>query len=214
MKEVVVGRSGDQWFKIDNNLHNTVHNRHAKITVRDDGTWWIEDLKGAGSNGTFVKEPGEETWRPVMSERISPTTLVRLSSFHSYIFMAHRVIQEPEDYSYELKVMLKLWKKYNDETAAVEAHIAKRKKLNTALTVGGLGVVVGTSVWGGIVGGLAGAGGIGSILMYSRMLLAPDSKKINELKLARQKHVVCPKCGRTMSDNDVNNLFCSICKCQ
>lgn len=216
MKEITVGRNGDQWFKIDNAVHDTVHNEHVRITVNDDGSWWLEDLKGARTNGTFIRDLDSEEWHPVQKCRITPTTMIRLSSYHSYTFMAHRVVQEPGSYTFELKAMLKLWHRLSADITAEEMRIAKRKKLLTGLMVGGAAVGIGGGALAGALAGagIGGIGGLGSVFLYGRMLMAPDMQKLTNLKLKRQKLVTCPGCGRPMSENDVENLMCSICKCR
>ena len=44
------------------------------------------------------------------------------------------------------------------------------------------------------------------------LLLPNGNVRIKRLKEQRLKTIVCPGCGRPLSDFDVNNMKCSICK--
>ena len=51
MKEFIIGKEGDQKFKISEK-RNKVSRKHCKITIDDNGQWYVDDLDS--TNGTYI----------------------------------------------------------------------------------------------------------------------------------------------------------------
>lgn len=72
---VTIGTEGTQSFAI---TQACVSRRHARITVGDDGTWTLEDLRS--TNGTYVRDEADGTLRRVGTAAITPLTFIVLGT--------------------------------------------------------------------------------------------------------------------------------------
>lgn len=208
MEEYIIGRSGNQAFKIPDDKDG-VSNRHALLTITDDGRWILEDLKGMDGNGTYVLQDNGE-WKRILKCPITPHTKIRLARFHSFTFMAYRVkADNPMDFSYEFSRLRQQWKYYSDLIAKEEKRIKKRKLTVNGIAVTGIlsGVIL--SMIEPIVGIGMGVFSGGSMVM--RMIFAPDNEKLNKLYKTRQQNAKCPNCGRPLSETDISDMSCSAC---
>lgn len=209
----IIGRNGNQPFKITS---ESVHGEHARITITEQGGWILEDLKGGNSNGTYIQgEDGE--FHKVYRVNITPDTVIRLANggHRSYTFMAHRVLAVENDFSYEFKILRKMYKKQLAQEKKQEAlnvrngWIAKCSTLVPYLFC----PVVETCM----------EVKIDVNIRYALIMVSPiiaglffrnDNAKLKKIKERRLKIFVCPKCGRPLSEFDINNMQCSICKAE
>ena len=207
----VIGRTGNQPFKI---ASESVHGEHAKITITEHGKWILEDLKGENGNGTYIQDEYGEFHR-VYRVSITPDTIIRLANggHRSYTFMAHRVLASENDFSYEFKVLSRMYKKLQEQEKINESMNVRNRwieRFSTFITLVSCCIIekITNSDW------------IGNLKMPLMMfaptlagLLLPNGNvRIKRLKEQRLKTIVCPGCGRPLSDFDVNNMKCSICK--
>lgn len=210
-----IGRNGNQPFDIPATL-TRVHGEHARIDIDDDGTWRIKDLKKLREgNGVYVRnEDGD--FKRVTSGVIKPTDMVRLGPQgpHSYTFMAHRVLNNPEspnDFSYEFRYMRHLHGKLKTAEEEREAINLKHSKISKWAPLAGFALsmlIPGSST-------LAMMGIRLAILapgLVVGQLFFKDPQKLKAIRQKRQKLVVCPNCGRPLSDYDISNLRCSACR--
>ena len=94
MKEIILGREGNQPFKIDKEI-NGVSRQHAKITINDSNVWYLEDLDS--SNGTFIRDENNGDAIPVKGKiAITPMAFVFLGpdSSKGCCFYAKQVLKE------------------------------------------------------------------------------------------------------------------------
>lgn len=208
MKVYTIGRSGDQAFKIPDEKDG-VSNRHASLTIGPDGKWILEDLKGMAGNGTFIKDDNGE-WKPILKCIITPNTQIRLGKFHSFTFMAHRVVSDdPNDLSYEFSIIRKQWKYYSRLISQEQQKLKKRKQTVNIIAISGIVLGVVLSMFQAAIG--LSLSGVSGAAMIARMVFAPDSARLNEIMKTRQQMAVCPNCGKHLSEHDVNDMSCSIC---
>lgn len=215
-REFIIGRAGTQPFAIAETCQGVSH-RHAKLTISDNGEWWIENLTGANGNGVFIKT-APNTFERVEKRRITEDTIIRLGegSHLSYTFMAHRVIEKPGVYAYEFITLRKNFKQY--KAAIEQLEIANKKRMKTANTIMiifsviSVAIVITSMALGH---GLAGCSPMiftGLVASLSRTIFGPKTEDIKRLMALRQSEFVCPVCGMPMNDFAIKNLKCLACK--
>lgn len=214
-KEIIIGRSGTQPFKIPEE-YTCVHGEHARITISDNGQWFIEDLKGEKGQGTYVKDENGY-FRRVYKKQILETDIIRLGrqGYGCFTFMAHRVTAVPGDYSFEFRQMRRWLRELKDREEEQE------KKNFRNGWIGRCSGIVAVLVC--LVVGSALDMDSEMQLNLNRVLvpLAPiavglafgnDMNRLRAVRLLRTRKIVCPHCGRPLSDFDVENQQCSSCK--
>ena len=107
MKEFIIGKEGEQKFKISEK-RNKVSRKHCKITIDDNGQWYVDDLDS--TNGTYIiNEEGE-----IVQVRHYPITeftriILADQTPFGFSFIAHHVLEEdPFNYRKEFIHLLKL----------------------------------------------------------------------------------------------------------
>lgn len=206
MKKIItIGRNGDQNFPITS---NAVSNQHARITIEDE-KWILEDLDS--TNGTFVRNDQTGDFERIACKHISEDTVIRLGCngrFNEVVFMAHHVTEEdPNDYSWEMSQVINSYKK-NIKT--VQDIIYKKNDRREILS---------------IVFGLVGFGLsclVSNIWLVRLCTMLPPmlitflfmgtAKKMRKLQELRNKIIVCPKCNRQLSDQELHDHCCSKCQ--
>lgn len=215
MQTFTIGRSGDQPFDIAQTL-TKVHGEHARIDIDDNGKWRISDLKTPREGtGVYVRD-AEGDYKRVRSCEIQPTDFIRLGPQgpHSYTFMAHRVLnskEAPNSFAYELRYMKHLHGKLKAQEDEREALNLKHSKIAKWAPLAGFALsflIPGGSQVGMIAIRLA----IMAPGLVVGQLFFKDPQKLKAIRQLRQKLVVCPNCGRPLSDYDVANLRCSACR--
>lgn len=213
MKEFIIGRTGNQPFKI---VAKGVSSEHARITIDDSGLWMLEDLRGTAGNGTYIRDDNGN-FTQVLKTPITEQTIIRLASFsdfghNSFTFMAHHVlVTDPNDYSYELNCVYQLREKLKLQESAIDESIIKSRYYSIIAPIAGFFISC--------------VPPFNSSMMTVRlaMVIPPViisirnfklQGKMKELMKIRKSTIVCPKCGVSMSDYDVDNRQCSRCKAQ
>lgn len=125
--EYIIGRSANSPVKVPVEKAG-VSGTHAKITIRENGTWEIEDLNSA--NGTFLKDK-DGIFQRVFKKVISENSIIRLGQegHDSFIFMAHRVIATDQSYVYEFKQLKKQLNAIIEEEAILERKNQRNMKI-------------------------------------------------------------------------------------
>ena len=213
MKEFIIGRNGNQPFKIE---ARAVSAEHARITIDDYGQWMLEDLRGTSGNGTFIRDDNGN-FIQIVKAHITENTIIRLASVsevghNSFTFMAHHVlVTDPNDYSYELNYVYQLLEKLRQQESAVDETILKYRYYAIIAPIAGFVVSCIPPF------------NISMMTVRLAMVIPPVlvsllsfklQSKPKQLQKLRKATIVCPKCGRPMSDFDVDNRHCSACKAQ
>lgn len=211
MKEFIIGRNGNQPFKIE---AEGVSSEHARITIDDNGQWILEDLHS--SNGTFVRDDKGNFTR-IVKVHITEQTIISLAhvstiGHKSFTFMAHHVLEKnPDNYSYEFNLIYSKAEKLRQEEEEVNKKMFRYRYLSIVAPLVGYGIsylppfkndfnLIRMSM----------------LLppMLVNLLLTSVMSKPRELLKLRKATINCPKCGKPLSDYDVDNRQCSICKAQ
>lgn len=203
-----IGKKGNQPFKI---TADGVSGEHARITI-DNGQWYIEDLDS--TNGTFLKDSNGEFVR-IYKKQIFENSIIRLAKggHHSHTFTAHRLLAPENDYSYEFLELRKTMARQLEEEK-------KQEQINTrngwiAKCAGVAAILLCT-----LIGAIPGVT-VDPNIRYVVIAFAPiivgllfrnDAARLKAVKNRRRNLIVCPKCGRPISDFDVDNMQCSVCK--
>ena len=107
MKEFIIGKEGDQKFKISEK-RNKVSRKHCKITIDDNGQWYVDDLDS--TNGTYIIDENGEMVQ-VSHYPITEFTRIILADQtpFGYSFIAHHVLEEdPLNYRKEFIHLLNI----------------------------------------------------------------------------------------------------------
>lgn len=202
----IIGRGGNQPFPI---TADSVHTEHARLTVNENGLWTLEDLKGPGGNGTYILADDGE-WKRVFRYEVRPETVIRLSSGgrHSYTFMAHRVLQPANDFSWEFERVLDNYRRLQEEEEKLESQMHRMKVL--PMIVCAICLIIAFLVTD--INTVRIVMGSQTIIIGLISYFFGANEKIKRLRKKRLQTVVCPNCRRPLSQFDVENRQCSICK--
>ena len=215
-KEYIIGRCPETAVQIPEG-RNGVSSKHVKITVHDDGEWEVEDLNSA--NGTFVKDRNGNFQR-VYRKKITEKTVLRLGQQgpDSFVFMAHRVVAEPNNYAYEFKHLQKLLARQRDEEEALERKNSRNMNIVKLGAPAAMVLCMGLDM---VVPALKDNPSLNLMVSRGAMCLAPfvvgmffgiDRKGAKMVKQRRLKVLTCPCCNHPVSDYDIENLQCSRCR--
>lgn len=202
---IIIGKEGTQPFKITG---DSVSRHHARLTIEGDGRLLLEDLKS--TNGTYVRDAMGE-FRRISRAYVERDTVVRfgLAGVHSYTcWVNHLLVSDPSDYSYEFRKIMRL---YESEVRERQEQLWKRND---------------SREWACIAAPLVGLClsfafsdnplmirmSITIPTMAVSLLFMGFSRRMRELSRYRQNFVVCPCCGRPLSDHDLEQQQCSFCK--
>lgn len=209
--EIIIGRSSISPINVPDD-RVAVSGKHAKITVSDNGDWEIEDLDSV--NGTFVRNDNFE-FEKVYTRKIHESDIIRLGNdgANSFIFCAHRALHPNDNYAYEFRLLQHLLKQSREDEAK------KEKKANWASWVISIGAF---AVWGltEIIDKILNIDpdpnkrmiimmGVPPLL---KIMLGGFTKGAKSVKKTREKFMLCPKCGKRISEFDVEQGQCSKCK--
>jgi hypothetical protein len=211
MKEYIIGRCAASQIKIPADSE-AVSSQHAKITIDDNGCWMLSDLHS--TNGTFMRDDNGEFQR-VFTKQILESDVIRLGNggANSFIFMAHRVIAPDDTYLYEFKQLRLLLRRQRERESKQEHKI----ELNGWISKTS-GLVIVFLCWLiGMVNGI----NVDPNFRYLLIAFAPiivglifngDRKKLIALRKKREHILICPRCGRPISEFDIEQGQCSRCK--
>jgi hypothetical protein len=204
MKEIILGREGNQSFKIS---QPGVSKEHARLTI-DGDVWMLEDLNS--SNGTFIlDDKGEMT--QVAKLQIQPQTLICLGadnangcSFYAR-YAADGNYPALFDYLEERDTSFR-----KEEEKAEEMPQTVRKVVGT---ISALALVLSFCVTGNLAMMLL---RVGTLASAASSFLYNPAKKKKELKAIRGSIFRCPNpaCSHVLSAKEIHNRRCSKCKTQ
>lgn len=202
---IIVGKEGNQPFPIKN---AGVSRQHARITV-EGGRWTLEDLDS--TNGTFVRD-ADGSYIRVSRIGIEEDTVVRLGdeSSNGYSFMAHHVLEEnPENYAYEFS-RLREWR---------DAFRQERERCQSANRTKALVQIVFSMVVLGVTFIPAIDSKIQMMILRVGLLVPPlynffvsGKNRMQKIYDRQQAVLVCPRCGRPLTDFEINKEICMACK--
>lgn len=209
--EIIIGRSSASPIKVPDD-RVAVSGKHVKITVSDNGDWKLEDLQSA--NGTFIRNESGEFDR-VYKKDISEFDVIRMGNdgANSFVFTARRAMFPNDSYRKEFKHL----KKVLDTCKAEEARKEKRIEINGWISkLSGAAVMIVCAILASIKGI-----DIDPNLRIGLVALAPiavgfifngDKKSLKAIKKKKDKFMLCPNCGKRISEFDVEQGQCSKCK--
>ena len=209
--EVIIGRSSSSPLKIPEDKV-AVSGKHIKITVSEHGDWKLEDLQS--SNGTFIRNENFE-FEKVYTRQIHESDIIRLGNdgANSFVFCARRALYPNDTYAYEFKQLQRLLKQSREDEAE------KEKKANWAgwiISVGAFAVWGLTEIIGKILNIDSDPNKRMIIMMgvppLLKIMLGNFTKGTKMVKKTRDKFMLCPKCGKRISEFDVEQGQCSKCK--
>lgn len=204
-EEIIIGREGNQRFKIEN---DGVSARHARLIVEGDGRLVLEDL--GSRNGTYVKNQ-DGNYDRISRAVVTETDIVRLGSggMHSITFWVHHLlVSNPSDYSFEFRHIIN---QYNEEYKPQLAALFRKSDMRDWCSIGAPIVGLGLSFLFS-----------NNPLMIRMSITLPSlavgvfflgfAKKMRTLNSGRIHNIVCPRCGRPLSDYDIEQQQCSACR--
>lgn len=196
-KEYIIGREGDQKFKIDDEKFSAVSRHHARLTVDDStGEWRLCD--NGSTNGTFIVD-SQGGLQPVTNETIiTPTTRISLGGkrYNALTIVAHTVVDGGTSFAPdfdELERKLADWKTRKKKNKNIFKWC---RILSSFLPIACLVVLDNEARFYGV-----------SVASLFNAVLASvnDSTSLDE---ERSRTIVCPKCGRALTDKDVERHSC------
>lgn len=214
MKEIIIGRDGNQPFKISDK-RICVSSNHASITIDDFGRWMLKDLGSA--NGTFVRNDSTGDLIPVdgAGTSISELTFIVLAADNSTgcSFYARQILSSSDYYS-EHQYMLQKKVEFDQQ----EENAGKQPKtirkvifwLMAVFTV--LTFIPAIEKMGGEqlfrLYRFLSIGSMGTTAFYD-----VQAKK-EKIKKLRSKFNQCPnpECDHKLSKDEIENLKCKKCK--
>ena len=210
MKEVIIGKSGDQPFAIKNDC---VSRRHARITIDAQGQWTLEDL--GSSNGTFVQDENGE-FMQVKKVAIGEFTRIALGATTAagYYFYAHHILEENGSYEAEMRHVIKTYQRLVDEKKELEEKNKTQATIIRILPplVSALVMIIVFVFVPQYRMYIAVSGVIATSL--ATMLGMYQAKNTEAMKAIAEKQarlIRCPKCNRQLTPSDVQSEQCPKC---
>lgn len=211
-----IGRRGNQNFPIKG--REKVSDLHARITIDNDGVWTLEDLDSV--NGTYIVNARGDMVQ-IRKKRITEFTRVVLADTTAMgfsFFPHHLTVEDPKDYRAEFRHIIRRYHEMKAERAALEESI-KLRRVRTSL----LPVVVSCVTGIGLRTAFHDSPnitfliiGIMSAVTASLNVLVTwynnKDQSMKEFNTRLQRTVMCPHCGRLLSDYDLTNQICPFCK--
>lgn len=199
IEEYIIGREGNQKFKIDDEKFNAVSRRHARLTINQSTNEWR--LRDEGStNGTFIVD-NQGNLIPVKEEiTITPTTHISLGGarYNALTFVAHIIVDGDNSFGPDFDEL-------EHRLSELKLRIEKKKKLLwfRRIALSFLPVVFllipGVDMMGRIVG-------VTVASVFNAIMSGFDNA--TKLTEERQRTIICPKCHRALTDKDVERHCC------
>lgn len=212
MKTIILGREGNQPFKISKDADG-VSRKHAQITITDDNDWFIEDL--GSSNGTYIRNESTGDLIPVSGrKRISPMTFVFLGPDNSKgcCFFAEQA-ERYGDFSDERQYLANKDEEFDNLLKEVERTGKNLNLVKTILPFALFGISMVLIPGEGTVQMLIrmAASAIPSALIQ---VFYNTSTKKAEIKDIQEKFSHCPNpcCSNKQTSKEIANMKCSKCK--
>lgn len=214
MKRFVLGRGGTQPFPIADSK-TRVSREHALLTVSDDGRWILEDLDSA--NGTYIVDENGELIK-IKKVAIQEFTRIVLGdqTKMGFTFLAHHVIEDdPSDYRREFRHVMDIHSQALRDKAAIDDK--GQKKANMKYLPSVISALIGLSLTFILPSDMK-PYSMSLTLIFTTILTvivnkaAANNKDLKHFNSHYGKLLLCPKCGRLLTENDFNNQMC--CACQ
>lgn len=212
MSEILIGRGGDQPFPI---TAKGVSTKHASLTIREDGVWILRDLDSR--NGTFVRN-NRFTFERIEEKVITKDSIIRLGdeTINGVTFMAIRLItSDINDYTYEFSVLRRCWNKLRHEKEKEEKGFLIYSFLPILLSL----LCILFTLTPLFKNSLDPTDQLGMmrLLMILPSCISPVINYIGKRKsklyeYKRTNLIVCPSCGRILTDQEVNRAQCFACR--
>lgn len=214
MKEIVIGRDGNQPFKI---TAEGVSAHHARLTIQDNGKWLLTDL--GSRNGTYVFNQHTHQFDLIEVKIIDENSLIRLGpddTIRCYQFIARQLVKEnQEDFSVEFQELQRKWHDIQNKKEQLERQITRKAFLPVGLSLVLMGLTCGLpESWSAD----ARINAIRAVMLVPS-LLSPylnssgrkQQKKLNE---EIKEMLVCPNpdCGLPLSESEIRKGRCAKCK--
>lgn len=211
MRTIIIGRKGEQPFDI---TADGVSSEHARLEIGSDGVWTLEDLDS--TNGTFIRNENF-VFERIVKRRIDKDTIIRLGdeTINGMTFTALQLVKEdPNDYSYEFKMLRKEWNDLCNEKAKLEKRMMYLSWLPMLLSV--LCLLATMSSY------FKHKEPSDQMLMMRLLMLLPSffspiinnqgKKMAKRLSSKTVNTIVCPKCRRILTEQEVIKAQCAVCK--
>lgn len=210
-REYIIGRSASSAVKVPLDK-NGVSGTHAKISIGDNGVWMLCDLDS--TNGTYVSDD-LGVFHRIYSKEISEDDIIRLGSggASSFVFTAHRVLDDVDDYSYEFRQLRRRLAERRTSEAAMEKRMEIYDWLTRLSGLAAVGVCAILDALGKI--------SVNANVRYMLIAFAPvvvgfffrgNTKTLKKLRRCRERIFICPKCGKPLSEYDIEDGQCSRCR--
>lgn len=222
MKEIIIGRDGNQPFKISDK-RICVSSNHASITIDDYGRWLLKDLGSA--NGTFIRNDTTGNLIPVDSAgvSISESTFIVLAADNSTgcCFYARQILS-PSDYFSEHQYMLQKKEEFDQK----EENVSKKPRIIRLVIFGIMAVFTALTFntsFQQLINNLMGDKSGNNFFVLYRFLsmgsmgfsaIYDVQAKKDKIKKLRSKFNQCPnpECDHRLSKDEIENLKCKKCK--
>lgn len=182
----------------------SVSGDHASIFV-EDGGWKLVD--NGSRNGTFVEQNGN--FVRIKSVGITPDTWIRLGGegVYGFMFKARRVVS-PNSFMDDFTLLKQQLQNCEEAEQKVSTLTSISKfvgpLVSAACLIATMFPPLNTNF--GFYRAAMLLPGIATLLVG--MWLGGKSKAAKQ----ERRHMVCPRCRRPLSEYDINNRQCSICK--
>lgn len=212
MQRIILGKEGDQPFKIKGEM---VSRKHAEIVIDNNNVWTLKDLESA--NGTYIRDENTGEMKQISCMTIKPMSFVCLGPDNSKGcgFYARQVLN-PGNYDDELEYM----NEKEDEFDQIEDTLSKRK------TYIEIGLRAGLFAVFGVLSFLIFPGesstinfvrlGFTSVISQTIPFFFDLNKKKKRLKEKRERFHHCPNpsCYHRMKTEEIRSMDCSKCHCK
>lgn len=198
-KEYIIGREGNQMFKIDDEKFSAVSRRHARLIINEaTGEWRLRDEGSA--NGTYIVDI-KGTLLPVTDEvAITPTTRICLGGtrYNALTVVAHTVVDGGKSFAVDFD---ELEQRLSDlkQRMTQKRNTMKWTRIAFSLLPIACLVIPGLGVEARFVS-ISAASVLNAVLAGFN-----DTTGFAE---ERSRTIVCPKCGRALTDKDVERHSC------
>lgn len=214
MKEIIIGRNGNQPFKI---TAEGVSVQHAQLTIRDDGKWLLKDLNS--TNGTYIFNRDTHQFVRIGTKTIDENTLIRLGSddtMRCYQFTARQLVKKnQEDFSAEFQELRQKWNEIQTKKENLERQAARMAFIPVGLSLMLIGFTcILPKSWSVDVRMNAIRGVMLVPSLLSPFLNSSNKKRLKALGEEIRETFVCPNpdCGLPLSEIEIKKGQCYKCK--
>lgn len=214
MTEFIIGREGTQKFNISDQ-RNKVSRKHCKITIDDNGQWYVDDLDSA--NGTFIiNDEGEMI--QVCHYPINEFTRIILSDQTpmGFSFIAHHVLEDdPQNYRKEFIHLMDLHSHALQKKALLDKENKKR-----GILIKYLPVIISAAISITLtilappdqrIITLTISGAITALIKLFMTDKSINKEQTKQFSRYCNNMLRCPCCGKIMTETEFSNQMCGTC---